>query len=281
MFSKNNDMRRLQSAGLMTLKYLDEICVKNGMLYYVCGGTLIGTIREKGFIPWDDDIDVMMPRRDYEWMMRHRNELFKQPFIACDYRGGGERDTIKAHAVIYNTNVRIIDKNSNSKKEQYSYIDIFPLDGMPKGKLRRFFHYYHAFFWRVVLQISWYDLIVNQHKKNRNVVERGFIYFMNHVKFRPRLDSGKILDRWHKVLSKYDINTSDMICSLTGPCRKKEVLRSSFFDEVLRMPFENIEVNVPCGYDAELKQYYGNYMIPPKTTAEKELHHRMEIIGEK
>lgn len=72
-----------------------------------------------------------------------------------------------------------------------------------------------------------------------------------------------------------------MICSLTGPCRKKEVLRSSFFDEVLRMPFENIEVNVPCGYDAELKQYYGNYMIPPKTTAEKELHHRMEIIGEK
>lgn len=47
------------------------------------------------------------------------------------------------------------------------------------------------------------------------------------------------------------------------------------------MPFENIEVNVPCGYDAELKQYYGNYMIPPKTTAEKELHHRMEIIGEK
>lgn len=83
------------------------------------------------------------------------------------------------------------------------------------------------------MQISWYDLIVNQYKKNRNVVERGFIYFMNHVKFRPRLDSGKILDRWHKVLSKYDINTSDMICSLTGPCRKKKYYEVVFLMKYL------------------------------------------------
>lgn len=280
MLSENEDVKKIQSAGLFALEYLDNVCEKNKLTYYVCGGTLIGTIREKGFIPWDDDIDVMMPRKDYEWMLCHRKELFHTPLVACDYRGGGESDIIKAHAVIYNTSVRIIDKNSNKEKGQYCYIDIFPLDGMPEGKVRRTLHYYHAFFWRIILQISWYDSIVNQHKENRNRLERIIIYFMNHVKYRPRWDSYKILNRWHKVLSKYDINTSDLVCSLTGPCRKKEILQSRFFDKVLRMPFENIEVNVPCGYDAELRHYYGNYMIPPQNIEERELHHRMEIIGE-
>lgn len=210
MFSENKDVKRIQTAELSTLKKLDDICKANGLTYYVCGGTLIGTIREKGFIPWDDDVDVMMPRKDYEWLITHNDELFNDPFLVCDYRGGFGSDIIKAHAVIYNTNVCIIDKNSNRKKKQYCYIDVFPLDGMPKGKIKRYIHYYHAFFWRIVVQLSWYDAIVNQYRENRNSLECFFVYIMNHVKYRPKWDSIKMLNKWHSVLAKYDINTSTL-----------------------------------------------------------------------
>lgn len=278
MFSDNNDVKKIQTAELDALKFFDDVCRENELIYYVCGGTLIGAVREKGFIPWDDDVDVMMPRKDYEWMLDHRKELFTDPFFAYDYREKFDSEIIKSHAVIYNKNVCILDQNSKKEKKQYCYIDIFPLDGMPRGKIMRLLHYYHAFFWRMILQLSWYDSIVNQYKENRNYCERLFIRIMNNVKYRPKLDSVKILNRWHKVLKKYDIDTSEMVCSLTGPRRKKEILSGYYFSEILRMPFENIEVNVPCGYDAELRHYYGNYMVLPETIEERELHHRMQIV---
>jgi lipopolysaccharide cholinephosphotransferase len=279
MFSENCDVKRVQMAVLATLKQLDEVCKKNGLTYFVCGGTLIGTIREKGFIQWDDDIDVMMPRKDYECMIRNGKELFDKPYFICDYRGDFDREVTKVHAVLYNTNIRILDKNSNNIKKRYSFIDIFPIDGMPKGNIKKYIHYYHAFFWKIIYQLSRYDDIVNQYKENRKLLERVLMFILNKIKFRPKWNPIKILAKWHKVLSKYDYDNSDKVCSLTGPCEKKEILQKEWFSKTLRMPFEDIEVNVPCGYDAELRQYYGDYMTPPQKTEERELHHRMEIIG--
>ena len=62
MFSSKLDIQRIQKIELEMLRYFDEVCEKNQLVYYVCGGTLLGAVREAGFIPWDDDIDVMMPR---------------------------------------------------------------------------------------------------------------------------------------------------------------------------------------------------------------------------
>lgn len=281
MYSKDNKVKIIQQAGVSSLKLLDEICKERKLTYYVCGGTLIGTIREHGFIPWDDDIDIMMPRKDYEWLLDHGRELFQDPFYLVDYRMESDRDIIKAHAVLYNKNVYILDQNSNKEKRQFSYIDIFPLDGMPRGSIKQNLHYYHAFLWRIILQLSWYDNIVNQHKEGRNGIEKIAINIMNNVKYRPKWDSIKILGKWHRIMSKYEFDKSDTVCSLTGPRRKKEILRKEYFNEILRMPFESIEVNVPGGYDEELKHYYGNYMMPPNTKEETVLHHRMTFIGGK
>ena len=129
-------LRKLQLKELDTLVYFKEFCDKNNLLFYLCGGCCIGSLRTGGFIPWDDDIDILMPRDDYEKLYKlwdnDKNERFK---------------LLRTDEKIFTGNIftTIVDTETTCVKANQAHLDIpfgimmdiFPIDGCPKGKFKR------------------------------------------------------------------------------------------------------------------------------------------------
>lgn len=278
MFSNDVSLRDIQQLELKMLQFLDQICEKYNLKYYLCGGTLIGAAREKGFIPWDDDVDVMMPRKDYEWLLAHRDEIFTDKYFLYDYKIDKKENNPRSLPALCDKSMRILYSHGNVSREQYILLDIFVLDGMPKGKIRRNLHYYHFLVWHALLQLSWYDTTVNQYRADRSILEKIIIKLINSIKYRPNWDSQKLVQKENRILAKYPWECSDYVCSLLGPRKRKEILPKKYFDNTIKLKFENLMLNAPAMYHEELAHYYGDYMMPPTSKEEKELHHRIKII---
>ena len=113
------------------LKKFISFCDENNLTYYICGGTLLGAIRHKGFIPWDDDIDVMMPRNEFEKLEKILNEKkIAENLSFISYDNGNMHYPF---GKVINTNIKIDDSCVKDKLEQYLWIDIFPMDGIPES----------------------------------------------------------------------------------------------------------------------------------------------------
>ncbi len=134
------DIRPLQLKILDTLKEVDAVCRRNGLRYYITAGTLLGAVRHKGFIPWDDDLDIAMPRPDYDRLIACSKEWLPQHLeLIC---AENDRDYPFPFAKIQNAATTLIER----KHIRYLggvYIDVFPLDGVPSGRLRRLWHFAH------------------------------------------------------------------------------------------------------------------------------------------
>lgn len=112
MFSQNPDIQKLQKKELDMLKYFHEICEKHHLTYYICGGTLIGAVRERGFIPWDDDIDIMMPRKDYEWLLENRTRIFQDQYYLYDYRVDEKENNPRRVPALCDKSIEILHKRA-------------------------------------------------------------------------------------------------------------------------------------------------------------------------
>lgn len=120
-------MNDLQEKLLIMMKWLHDFISSHHLKYYICGGTLLGAIRHKGFIPWDDDIDIFMPRDDYEQLC----ELLKDPIehYVIETLDSNNKDFLYTFAKFYDTNTTMVETLKKNIKRGV-YIDIFPLDGL-------------------------------------------------------------------------------------------------------------------------------------------------------
>lgn len=281
MFSEDCNVRKIQESTLEILKITAQICDKNNLTYYLCGGSLIGAIRHKGFIPWDDDIDIMMPRKDYNKLVQIARQELPSRYKLAHYKEKMENGKpLMRHVQILDQEVHLLRNWSEKSSQINAWIDIFPLDGMPNGKLRRKFHYLHFLLWHILMQISWFEEMVNLSKPNRSKKEKLLIEFVKRTHVGHSWDTVKIIDRIEKICGKYPFEKSDMIASLYGAYQEKEILPRKWFEKRILVPFEDTEFYIPSEYDAELRHYYGDYMEMPKTCEEKEDHHKIEILNE-
>jgi len=279
MRKQSNPKELVQNSCLNIMKEIHRVCEENNIMYMLCGGTLIGAVRHKGFIPWDDDIDIWMPRTDYERFIElARNKLNEgyKVIYYTDYKYPDKPNLPFAQVVDLNTN--LIRGWSNKKIEVHTWVDIFPIDGMPKGKGRGLLHYYHYKFWYSLMQISLFDEVVNQKKPNRPWIEKAVIWFLNKTHIGKRWNTLALLDRIQKILKKYPIDNSGYVASMQGNYKKKEILLYEWIEKKELATFEDSEFYIPSAYDAILKHYYGDYMTPPKSRAEKEDHHEIELV---
>lgn len=239
------------------LKEFKKICEVNNIRYFLAYGTLLGGVRHKGFIPWDDDIDILMPRPDYEklikifsninnndieMLLNERNDLYIYPFIKL---------------IDKNTIVKELDVNS--KYESGVWIDIFPLDGLPYSdrEINKFFE--KILFYKKILGISLY----NKHKRSKNIFKTiiKFIFI-----FIIKLIGNKYwLKQITKLAKKYEYEGSQFIANCTWPSYgTKEIMNRKIFDETIKVIFEKEEYDAPKEYCDYLTQIYGDYMqLPP------------------
>lgn len=250
-------LRELQLAELDGLNYFDDFCRSHGLTYYLCGGCLIGSIRNKGFVPWDDDIDVLMPRPDYEQFLRlYKEENKSERFVLLD--GDKENTYGNIFAVLMDTYHTLVKEYQQDMDMPHGIpLDIFPIDGLASGKMARIMQY----IWTMVYSLFRSGIV----PKNQG----GLLGFGSKVLlgiFRGKNVRYKIWKFAEKRMSRYSFETSENVAELcAGFYFMKKVYSRDIYDGVTEVEFEGRNYLAMKNYDKYLKIPFGNYMeLPPE-----------------
>ena len=270
---KVTPLRKLQLTELEILKKVIKICDEEGLQYYLMGGTFLGAIRHKGFIPWDDDIDISMPREDYEKFFKIADKKLPKGLIYKNFLKGNE-ETIYFSRV-EDTTIQIIDESAIKHRTRNAWVDIFPLDGMPNNAIIRQLHKMRLLYRRLLLQYSQFSTIVNQDLPNRPIHEKILIGIGKVFNFEKILDTIKCLLKLDKAIKKYKYSKSKYVANFMGAYKFKEMFKKEIYDDYTKYDFEDIKVYAPRDYDTVLTQMYGDYMTPPKKSDQNKHHSKV------
>lgn len=267
------DERKVQKLTLFALNEFISFCEKHDLRYYFTGGALIGVMRHKGFIPWDDDIDIGMPRKDFDRFHKLIKYQMPEGFGICN------RDTDKNWHFAMS---QFIDKESEIEinlaektRKSHIWIDVFPLDGLPDNKIKRWLKVKYILMHRYLVQIAFITTQVDAHRK-RPIWERAILRFCKVVPIGKLIRTQKVLDHLEKILRKDDFYTSKWCGNMLGRYREKEVVLTEWFGQPKKGEFEGELVNIPLDSDAILKSLYGDYMkLPPE---ENRVAHGVKVI---
>lgn len=266
-------MNSIQKALLRQLKSFHKLCEENNIVYFVVGGTQLGAIRHNGFIPWDDDIDVAVPRSDYEKLATSGNSFCDEKHkIKCQQTEPGCPISFIRYELLNSTCIE--EYRDNTGFSSGIYIDIFPIDGIPHNKILQIFRIIEV----RILKMIFYCCVTSNYKK-RNVFKRGIIIFC-----KKHLSREKIENKIHSILKGYQINTNQNVANLIGSNKyyemKREIMPYEIYFPQKKYKFEDTYiygVNKPNKY---LEMLYGkNYMnMPPKE--ERKGKHNITLFKE-
>ena len=260
-------LKEIQNIELKILIELDRFCRKNNLKYYLCGGTLLGAIRHRGFIPWDDDIDVMMPRENFEiFINKFNHEFYKVKYInTCN-------KYIEKSCKLVDTRT-LLKSNHLRKKtiEENIFIDVFPIDGLPENK---YLQKIHVLLVQVIIAIHSSTVLSYSISKRYNDKNSGVFYwkkyFRTFIKFLMITTIGITNTRFwiiilNKILKRYNFDNSLWVAALTsGIYGEREIMPKKIFCRSEIVKFERYKFFAPIGYDYYLKRLYGDYMkLPP------------------
>lgn len=241
--------KRLQ---LQILKSVHKICEQNQLYYFLGGGTLIGAIRHKGYIPWDDDIDIMMPRKDYEKLVRILNRKSKHLNMVT-YKDGGY---YYAFGRISIRNTCAKERNRYQIEKLGVYIDVFPYDGI-SSDIRKTEKTYAIMGYLQKLRNGLIEL--SKEGEKYYLWKKVLVYIL--------------MNTMTLIAKRYKVGTTEKVaCVVAVKCGIKEVVPADVFAKRILVPFEDFYCYVPVGYDLYLRQLYGDYMAVPSEAMQKEHH---------
>lgn len=276
-------MTKLQNVELNIVKELIQLCEKNNIKYYIVGGTLLGAVRHKGFIPWDDDIDIAMLRPDYEKFIAIAQKELPKNLILDYYQFHKNEPDYNTYymARVENSKVKLITRVAEEERILNAWVDIFPLDGLPNNPIKCFFHKWRLLYLRAALRYSQYSKIVTKNAKNKDLIMRLFIKVGKIINFEKIFNKDKVLEKIDKTLKKYSCEASKEIINFAGACKSYkfvELFPKRIYDEITSYQFEDTYLNGPKDYDYVLSHHYGDYMTPPSD--ENKNKHQTEVIEE-
>lgn len=254
------------------LNYFITYCDNHGLRYFCSQGTALGVMRHHGFIPWDDDVDVMMPRPDYEKLMK---------IYSDDFSNSYELVTPYNTPNYYLPFAKIIDKKSTIIERRKIpctlglFIDIFPLDGMPEDEVE-------------INSLS--DTYCKYRQRLTEVSSRegiiDFLYFLltgqfgrvkRNIKYLFKRTSCRkdILNKLKEIGDKYPFDSADRV-SVEDSDTIYHPFPKDWLDPPVLMAFDELKVAMPCKSDDYLKHAYGNYMQYPPV--EQRVNNHMDAL---
>ena len=259
-------MKRAWAAQMEVLQVVADICNKNGIQYFADWGTLLGAVRHKGFIPWDDDIDICLKREEYNRLIKILPEQLPHGFAMAGMYAKEER----LQQVAYVQHLRVIaDEEMWNFNDYMKYfhgfpyqgigVDIFPLDYIPKEN--ELANVQKNIFKKGILILYYWEQLEQEGTLQDYLKEYGKLCNTK-IEMRKGIKNWlwKLTDAvgslYHSEEAEYMANYVYWI-QMDGYKLKKE-----WYDDVVMLPFENIEIPAPAMYDEALKAMFGDYMIP-------------------
>lgn len=256
-------IEQLKKIEVEILKEFINICEKLNLKYYVIGGTLLGAVRHNGFIPWDDDIDIGMPRKDYDIFIAEASKYLSEHYFLQNHLT--DPMWISNFSKIRDSRTTFIESSVKKFSINHGvYIDIFPLDYHDKTNEDLFFRKFKTYTRRIGLAYQ---------SPNLKVKLKKYL-----VSFRSLLSCWSLRNtvlKKEKLMKNND--ATPYWANYCGAWGKKEIAPVSWYGDGVILQFEGINVVAPSNYDAWLTQVYGNYMeLPP--VEKRKTHHYTAIV---
>lgn len=272
-----NNKKALQLEELEILKFIKSFCEKNNIRFYMQGGTFLGAIRHKGFIPWDDDADIGIPRKDYERFVELMKTNDDDRYEITTYKD--ENSDYNYICKVHSKKIMVKETNYSNDRTYGIWVDVFPLDGMPNNRIIRKIHKYRLLYHRAMWKLS-DESNISKSNNRKSFIDKVIIFLGTKLKIGKIFNKKKEIFKINKLLKKFDYDKSINVVNFMGAYKFREMFNRRIYDEKSNYEFENIQLPGPKDYDFYLTQMYGDYMTPPK----KELQdvHSLEIVkGEK
>lgn len=259
---KKLELSEIKQIEFDILKKFVDFCDKNQINYSLAYGTLLGCVRHGGFIPWDDDIDVFLPRTDYEKLLSLK-DVFENSFKELNFKCLGTKNYPFGFLKITN-NETLVEEKEIEKKYRYGiWIDVFPLDKISSNKKKHLKNIKKINFWNKILVKS---IIANGNfcdGKKKQIANSFFLIPLSHL-IAKIIDIPKLCA---KNAEKFNHEKTNLFTNYIW----ENNTRFPVFDITKIFPtkkgtFEGVEFNIPNDSDNILKTLYGNYMeLPPES----------------
>lgn len=255
----------IKKCELEILLQVKKFCEDNKIKYYLAGGTLLGAIRHKGFIPWDDDIDICMPRKDYEKFVYGFQNNKKELEVCSNLLG----NMFIPFCKVYNKKTIVKSKFNHNKQQLGLWIDVFPVDGLPEDIDKVKDIYSKSNFYRTLLLLQ--DAKFGE----------GTTLFRKYAKclLKPLANlysKKRCVEKLEKIAKSNPYEVTKYVGAVTwGLYGADERMLKSEFEKSVELEFEGYKFPAFSCWDSYLRGLYGNYMeLPP---IEKRKTHNMTV----
>ena len=240
-----------------------SVCEELNLKYYLIGGTLLGAVRHKGFIPWDDDIDIGMLREDYEVFLKKGQKFLPEGYFLQSNESDPEY--FNCFAKIRNSNTTYLETSVNNRNINHGvFIDIFPLDFYPDDEKSK----KALTLKKKLLNIR----IASTYNFKNKRAKQKFVEFLSKIKYPSLKGAVKKRDELYK-----SVKSSSKVANYGGAWGVKEIVPAEWYGEGTILEFEGLSVKAPFEYDKWLTQVYGDYMqLPPED--KRCPHHYADVI---
>lgn len=268
MNGPKHELSALQKRLLVLLEWFHGFCVENNLKYYILGGTMLGAARHQGFIPWDDDVDVGMPRSDYDKFIElSRNKKFGDFII--ESIDTDKNDFLYGYSKIYDTESTLIE-NTRLKIKRGIYIDLFPLDGVSNNR-----NEIEGYVKPILQKYKFLLARTCAVSKRRKWYKNAAILFARMLPGRIA-DDKKLMLNIDRLCRRRDYYACEYVGNLLGNWGIREIVPRSVMGEPKLYRFEDLEVYGVSDYDAYLTSLYGDWRQPPP--ADKQITHHDYLL---
>lgn len=258
----NEELRKAQLVQLDIALEIKRICDKHDIKYHLAFGTMLGAIRHKGFIPWDDDLDIAMLREDYDRFLSVVEKELDQKYQVQSWQNdnyyGNNFIKIRKRGTIYKEDV------VSTKCIQGIYVDIFPLDAYPENKLdQTIFAIQLVVLSKILYYKSGYEVWKNSSGKVNYICKRLFYLILGLISFPFSRET--VFEYYEKTRKKFNSKNTTKVYESLRIRNSKNIFNRVHLENLIDVDFEGYSFKVPSEYDAVLTNAYGNYLeLPPE-----------------